>query len=307
MDTVAVWLLGAIWGGVFLAMKLAVATLPPFTAALCRIGLAALFLLPLVLPRQAGRAQLWTHAPQLLIMGLLNNTIPQALMAWSLGRIDSGLAAILNATMPPFTILLAWGLPPRTRPTVLQLGGIALGLGGVAVLVGPDALRGLGSVVWGQLAMVGVAFSYAAAAVYGRRLAGLSPLTASTGQLTGAALWLVPLALMTDHPWALHPSALSLAAVSAAALLGTALAYLLYFFILSRGGPTRLSLVTYVSPVFAVGWGWLVLDERLTWNAAGGLVLIAVAVLCVTGQAREAMAWLVRRINPTAKSSVEVG
>jgi len=298
METLLLWALGAIWGGVFLLMKLAVATLPPLTAALGRNGIAAAVLLPLALARAADRRALRECAPQLLMMGLLNNAIPNALMAWSLGRIDSGLAAILNATMPPFTVLLAAAVPPRAPLAPGQATGVGLGLLGVTVLVGWDALRGLGGQALGQLAMVGTAFSYACAAVYGRRLTRLSPLAASSGQVVGASLWLLPLSTALERPWTLQPSALSLAALAAAGLVGTALAYLLYFRILALGGPTRLSLVTYVIPLFGVGWGWLVLDERMTWNAALALALIAVGIFCVNGQWRPVRAWLRRRFAP---------
>jgi len=293
MELSLVWALGAIWGGVFLLMKLAVSTLPPLMAALGRVGIAAVALLLVAAPQRTVRAVLVKFAPQLLLMGILNNAIPQGLMAWSLGRIDSGLASILNATMPPFTVLLAWMLPSRTRPTAGSLAGVALGLLGVLVLVGPDALRGLGGQVWGQLAMLGVAFSYACAAVYGRRFARMPPLAVSAGQLAGASLCLLPLSVAAEAPWTAHPSAVSLVAIAVAGLLGTAVAYLLYFRILALGGPTRLSLVTYVIPLFAVGWGWLVLDERLSWNAAAALVLIAVGIVFVNGQAQTAVRWFI--------------
>jgi drug/metabolite transporter (DMT)-like permease len=289
MELAFLWTLGAIWGGVFLLMKLAVATLPPVTATLGRLGIAALALLLVVAPRRDDRAQLAAWAPPLLVMGILNNALPQTVISWSPSRIDSGLAAILNATLPPFTVLLAWALPPRTRVTAGALAGVVLGLLGVLVLVGPDALRGLGNSVQGQLAMLGSSFSYAYAAVYGRRFAGQSPLVASAGQPTGAILCLLPVTLLAEAPWTTHPSALSLGAMAGAGLASTALGYVLYFRILELGGPTRLSLVTYIMPLFALGWGWLVLYERLSWHAAATLILIATGILFVYGHAQAAL------------------
>lgn len=304
METASLWALGGIWGGVFLLMKLAVATVPPVTAAMVRNGIGALVLLAIACMRPENRRGMAAWAPQLLIMGFLNNAIPNGLMAWSLGRIDSGLAAILNALMPPFTVLLAWGLPSRTRPGAGAAFGVALGLLGVAVLVGWDALRGLGDQVAGQLAMVGTAFSYACAAIYGRRLVGLPSLAAAAGQLAGGSLCLLPLSLLAEAPWTIHPSALSLGALGAAGVVGTAVAYLLYFRILALGGPTRLSLVTYIIPLFAVGWGWLVLDERLSWNALAALGLIVGGVLCVNGQAQRAAGALGARLRRLTTSAV---
>ena len=180
-----VWILGVIWGGVYPLIKLAVVTIPPLTTALAQTGIAAIALLVAVAVSTRDWRRLRARAPQLLLMGILNNVLPETLLAWSLRRIDSGLAAILIATMPTFTLGLAWTLPPRVRPTPGQIGGIALGLAGVLILVGPFAWHGLGDSVLGQCAVLGAALSYAGAAAYGRRLNDLSPLSASAGQLAG--------------------------------------------------------------------------------------------------------------------------
>ncbi|GMG81416.1 DMT family transporter [Paralimibaculum aggregatum] len=286
--------LSLLWGGSFLFVGIAVAELPPFTIVALRVGLAALALwavLALTGARVPRSARIWAA---FLAMGCLNNAIPFSLIVWGQTQIASGLAAILNATTPIFTVLLAHWLTADERLTGAKLAGVGLGLAGVAVMVGLDALEGLGAAVPAQLAVLAAALSYAAAGIFGRRFRamGVSPLTTAAGQVTGSALLILPLALWLERPWALAaPSAGTWAAVAALALLSTALAYLLYFRILAAAGATVLLLVTFLIPPSAIAMGWLVLDERLEPRHAAGLALILAGLAAIDGRA----ARLIRR------------
>jgi len=212
-------------------------------------------------------------------MGLFNGAVPYTLITWAEIHIDSGLAAIVNALMPLFTVVLAHLFTGDERLNWMKVGSIFLGFLGVVALIGPAALKGLGKHVLAQSAVMAAALCYAVAVIYGRRLKEITPLVSATGQLLCAAFLTLPMSLVFDAPWALSPSSISLAALTCLSLLGTALAYLLYYYLLQRIGSTNLSLVTYLIPITGVFWGALLLGERLHWSSflALGLILVSIA------------------------------
>ncbi|WP_231119210.1 DMT family transporter [Rhodovulum sp. MB263] len=279
--------LSVLWGGSFLFVGIAVAELPTLTLVWLRVALAALVLWGAV----AATGRVLPRAPRVwpafLGMGLLNNVIPFSLIVAGQHSIASGLASILNATTPLFTVVVACLLLTDERPGGLKLCGVAAGLAGVAVMIGPDALAGLGTNALAQLAVLGGALSYACAAVFGRRFRrmGGDPLVTAAGQVGAATLLLSPAMLIADRPWTLPmPGAAICAAVLGLAVLSTALAYLLYFRILARAGATSLSLVTFLIPVSAVLLGGLVLGERLAPTDCAGMACIALGLAAVDGR-----------------------
>ena len=277
--------LAAVWSSSFLFNRLAVDDLPPLTVVLGRVGLAAIALHGLVL--LTGRRMPLARAQRnaFATMGVLNNVVPFCLIVWGQTRIASGLASILNATTPLFTILVAHALTRDEKLTPRRLAGVLVGLGGVVVVIGPAALGGLGGDAVAQLAVVGAAVSYAFAGVFGRRFRGLPPLIPAAGQVTGSALVLLPLVLVVDRPWQrAAPGGEAVMAVLGLALLCTAVAYLLYFRILAAAGATNLLLVTFLIPVGALLLGAVVLDERLELRQVGGMALIVVGLGIVDGR-----------------------
>jgi drug/metabolite transporter (DMT)-like permease len=289
--------LSVLWGGSFFFVALAVRELPPLTVVLGRTGIAAVALLAFArasgesLPRQPG---VWGS---FLVMGALNGLIPYTLIVWGQTQIDSGVAAILNGTTPLFSVLLVPALTGEERLTSARLAGVLLGVAGLAVMIGVEALRGLGLGVLGQYAVIGAALSYACAAIYGRRFRFLPPRVAATGQVTATALLVLPLALVVDQPWLLSPGAVTWAALLGLALLSTALAYVLYFRILAAAGATNLLLVTLLIPVSALLLGVLVLGERPPWSAFAGMALIFTGIAAVDGRVPAALGrrWGARR------------
>jgi drug/metabolite transporter (DMT)-like permease len=272
-------ILGLIWGASFLFIKVAVVTIPPLSVAFGRTALAGV-LLYLVLRSRDLRMPGWSPVwGTFLLMGLFNGAIPYTLITWAEIHIDSGLAAILNALMPLFTVLLAHVFTGDERLTYTKVVGIVLGFLGVLTLIGPAALKGLGKDVVAQLAVMAAALCYAIAIIYGRRLKEVTPLVSATGQLFCAAFLTLPMSLVFDAPWTLAPSFISIGALTCLSLLGTALAYLLYYYLLPRIGSTNLSLVTYLIPITGVFWGALLLGERLHWSAflALGLILAGIS------------------------------
>lgn len=288
--------LSVLWGGSFFFVEVALESLPPLTVVLMRVGLAALALL--IVMRARGIAV--PREPGLLagfaVMGALNNVVPFSLIVWGQVHIDSGLASILNATTPLFTVLLAHLLTADEKLTPQRLAGVALGLGGVVVLIGPAALAGLGVAGWAQLAVLGAAVSYACAGIYGRRFRALPAIVPAAGMLSASAIMALPLALIVDRPWTLGPNALSLGATAALALLSTALAYLIYFRVLAVAGATNLLLVTFLIPVSAILLGALVLGERLEWTAFAGMALIFAGLAAVDGRALGAVRRVARSV-----------
>jgi drug/metabolite transporter (DMT)-like permease len=277
--------LSILWGGSFFFAKLAVLELPPLTVALGRVAIAAAILV--VLARMTGVAlpdRMAAWRPYLL-MGLLNNAVPFGLIFWGQTHIPSGLAAILNATTPLFTALVAHAATADERLNTARLVGVAAGLAGVTVMIGPDLLRALGADVLGQLACLLAAVSYAFAGVYGRRFRGEPPLRVAAGQLVASSVLLAPVVILLDRPWTLAPpSATAIAALVALAALSTALAYLIYFRILARAGATNVALVTFLIPVSAILLGTLLLGEQLEPRHLAGMAAIAVGLAAIDGR-----------------------
>lgn len=283
--------LSVLWGGTFFFTEVALVDLPPFTIVLGRVGLAAVALLIWVNAtgaRMPGSPGIWGA---FLVMGLLNNAIPFTLIFSGQVHIESGLASILNGTTPFFSVLLAHVLTAEERITPNRIAGLLPGLAGVAVLVGPEALRGLGAVGIGQVMVLGAAFSYACAAIYGRRFRGLPPTVTAAGQVTCSALIMLPVTLIVDEPWAFNPGLATWGALLAISLLSTAVAYIVYFRILATAGATNLMLVTLLIPVTALVLGAAFLGERLGPPAFVGMLLIFAGLAAIDGRA---LGWLRR-------------
>jgi drug/metabolite transporter (DMT)-like permease len=220
-------------------------------------------------------------------MGVLNNVIPFSLIVWGQAHIASGLASILNAMTPLFTVVVAHFLTADEKLTPQRAAGVAIGFGGVAVMVGPAALQGFGTDLLAQLACLAAAVFYSFAGVYGRRFRrlGLAPLQTAFGQVATSSLLLVPLALLVDRPWTLPmPGLATWAAVIGLAVVSTAFAYGLYFRILARAGATNVLLVTFLVPVSAILLGALVLGERLQPRHFAGMALIGVGLAAIDGR-----------------------
>lgn len=279
--------LSVLWGGSFFFSKVALAELPPLTVVLGRVLLAALALFAYL--RASGRTipgglAVWTT---FAVMGLINNLIPFSLIFWGQTQIASGLASILNATTPIFSILVAHVFTDDEKLSANKIAGVLLGLGGVAVLMGGNAFAADRLPMLPLFACLGAALSYGFAGSFGRRFRrmGIAPAVGAFGQTAMTSLMLLPLVAVVDAPWTLpFPGTVTLGALAALALVSTALAYIIYFHLLSVGGATNASLVTLLIPVSAILLGSLVLGERLSVNHFGGMALIALGLLSIDGR-----------------------
>jgi len=277
--------LALVWGGSFFFAEIALEALPPLTVTLFRVALALPVLMLVVrikgipIPRGLG---VWVAY---LVMGALNNALPFSLIFWGQTEIESGLASILNGTTAVFGAVVA-GLLLKDEPlTPQKLAGAGLGLLGVAVIMGPAALRALDPRNLAQLAILAAAFSYALASVWGKRmLAGQPPLMNALGMVAGSTLLMLPLALYADGIPPLDLPAPVWGALIGVAVLSTALAYLLYFEILRLAGSANLMLVTLLIPPVAVTLGVLFLDESLSREAFVGFAIIALGLVVTDGR-----------------------
>ena len=287
MDWGLLVLLSLLWGGSFLCVGIAVQELPVLTIIALRVSLAALVLWGIALfsGHQLPRGRKTWQA--FLALGLMNNVIPFGLTVFGQQTIGAGLAAILNATTPLWTVLIAALFLADERFSKQKLFGVLLGLVGVIVMVGPDSLAGISRNLGAQLAVLGATLSYAFASVFGRRFAAakISPLHTALGQVTASSFILVPLALMIDTPWASAlPSQATIFAIIGLAVLSTAGGYLLFFNILERAGATNVSLVTLLIPPSAIAMGMLFLEETLQGIHFIGLALIILGLLSLQGR-----------------------
>ena len=220
-------------------------------------------------------------------MGLLNNAIPSSLFVWGQSHITSGLAAILNATTPLFTVLVAHVLTKDEKLTIGRLSGVVIGLVGVAVMIGSDVFHSLSINIAAQAACLAGALSYAFSGVFGRRFSAmrLSPTEVAAGQLTASGLLLLPLTLVIDRPWTLPlPSAAAIAALIGIAVLSTAIGYILYFRILATAGATNLLLVTFLIPVSAILLSATALGEAPLPQHVAGMAFIGFGLAAIEGR-----------------------
>lgn len=278
--------LATVWGGSFFFAAVALEALPPFTVVFARVAIAAIVLNILVQALGLRLPMTRADALRFLAMGALNNAIPFSLIVWGQTQIASGLAAILNATTPLFTVLLAHFLTRDERLTPARGAGVAIGFVGAIAIIGPNALTGLGDGAGAEIAVLAAALTYAAAGIYGRRFRALSPVVTATGQVTASSLMILPMMLIVDAPWTLPvPDLTTIGALLGIGLLSTAAAYIMFFRILAAAGAVNLLLVTFLIPVSALTLGIAFLGETLTLREVAGMALIGLGLAAIDGRA----------------------
>ncbi|SEL08401.1 Permease of the drug/metabolite transporter (DMT) superfamily [Roseateles sp. YR242] len=264
-------LLAAIWGASFLFMRIAAPEFGPVATAFVRVAGASLLLLPLLGMRE-GFGDLRRHWPALLLVGLLNGALPFALFSYAALSINAGLSSILNATTPMWGALIAWAWFSQ-RMDGSRLVGLAVGFAGVVLLAWDKASFKPGGSGFAILAVLLATFSYGVAANATKRfLSQATPLGVATGSQFAAAL------LLTLPAWLQRPAQMpgprAWWAIGLLALLCTSVAYILFFRLMKRVGPTNTISVTFLIPVFALLWGWLFLGETLNASMALGCLVV---------------------------------
>ncbi len=292
LETAALVALALVWGSAFLFTQVAVGDVPPLTLVAGRFALSSALLLAIAgwsrTPLPRGRVT-WKG---LALLAVMNNIGPFTLITWAQQHIESSIAAILNGSMPIFTVVIAAALSLERLDRERALG-IALGFAGIVALVGPDLQDITSSSALGQLAVVLASLGYGASTVYMRHGISGTPLGLATGQVVLSAIALTPVALAVDRPFEVRPSADAWASWVVLGMVASGLAYVVAYWLIQRIEATQMAMVAYLIPVVATVIGWLALDERLAANAFVGLVLVLAGIAATNG----ALGATVRRLR----------
>jgi drug/metabolite transporter (DMT)-like permease len=274
-------LLACTWGSSYLFIKLALVSIPPVSLIALRVAIAALFLLAAMrlqgerLPKGAATWRM------LLVQAFFNSIASWTLLAWGQQYVDSGLAGVLNSTAPLFVFFITLLVTRHEALSGWKLAGAALGVAGVVLVTGTQALGGLGRESAAQAALLAGAFLYGCAAIYGKRFAHLSPTVAAAGTMIWATLWLVPLSLAVDQPWNLRPTTQSLLAALVLAILCTGCALILYFRLARTLGSMGVASQGYLRAGVSVLLGVVVLDEQFAPLVGLGLLCVILGVAAI--------------------------
>ncbi len=279
-------LLALLWGSSYLFIKIAVAEIPPITLIAMRVSIACAFLLAVVYLRGDALPRDPRTWKMLLIQAMFNSIVAWTILAWGQQYVDSGLASVLNSTAPIFVFFITLLITRHEHVSPLKLGGAMLGLIGVVLIVGTEALGGIANQLAGALAALAGALLYACAAIYGKNLAHLTPAVSSAGTMIWATLCLVPLALVIDRPWTLAPSPSALAAALILAIFCTGSALLIYFRLLKTLGSLGVTSQAYLRAGVGVALGVIFLGEQISLLVGVGLLAAILGVVAINLPAR---------------------
>jgi drug/metabolite transporter (DMT)-like permease len=285
-------LLSVLWGGSFFFIEIALTDIDTLPLVTLRVLIAALALWLYVAYKRLPMSYPPTIWVAFLAMGLLNNVLPFILIVWGQTQISAGLAAILNATTPLFTVIAAHFLLADEKASLQKIVGVGLGFIGVIFIIGPSLISELGLDLAAQGAVLAAAISYAFAGIYGRRFKALkiNPVVTAAGQVTASSLILLPISLIFFDMNLTGVSFKSWSAILGLSLLSTAVAYILYFKLLASSGATNLLLVTFLIPVSAIALGMVFLDETLSLEQLIGMVIIGLGLIVMDGR-------LIKKLN----------
>jgi drug/metabolite transporter (DMT)-like permease len=281
-------LLAVLWGASYTFIKIGVETIPPVTFIAGRTLIAGGILLGLIRWRGLAMPHDAVNWRRFMFQACLNSVIPFTLIAAAERSIDAGLATILNATSPIFTFLLTALITRHEPVTLRKVVGVGAGIAGICLIVGTQALGGIGHQLWAQLAVVAATVCYAGAAIFGRNFRGLDPMVPAAGSMICGAAILIPLSLFFDRPWTLAPSAASILALLGLSVFSTALAFSIFFRLIHTLGSVGTTSQAYLRVPIGVGIGALFLGESLGPSAWLGMGFVVVGVAAMTIPARQA-------------------
>ncbi|MGB0387189.1 MAG: DMT family transporter [Ardenticatenaceae bacterium] len=289
--TLLLFVPGTLWGFLFLVNDIALETIPPFMFTFLRNMLTALALVMMLYLRGGRLPSTWSEWRPYFVLGLFDSAIPFVLVSWGQLHIDSGLTTILLSLIPLFTVLLAHYFSYNEPLNPQKMFGIALGLLGTLLLVGPSVLYDVGFHLWGQLAVIGATCSYAMSGIYVRlhlreqkqdEKDGMNALLKTiSGQFLCSLAFVLPLTLLIDRPWTVQPSQTSLIALCISSWVITIGAALVYYHMINQVGASTASTTLYITPINGVFWGAVILSETVTWSIIMALVLILSGVVIV--------------------------
>ena len=280
-------LLSTLWGASYTFIKIGVETIPPVTLIAVRTLIAGTILLAILRLRGLSLPKDRQTWKRFLLQACLNSVVPFTLIAWAQQTTEAGLASILNSTTPVFAFLLTWLVTRHEAVTGRKLFGVGAGLIGICLIVGVQALAGIGHQLVAQLAIVAATVCYAGAAIFGKNFKGLDPMMPAAGSLICGAALLVPVSLVVDRPWTLAPSAESMLALLALSVFSTALAFVIYFRLVQTLGSVGTTAQAYLRVPIGVAIGAVVLGETLSLVAWFGLAFVVAGVIAMTIPARK--------------------
>ena len=280
--------LATLWGASYSFIKVGVSTIPPITLIATRTLIAGGLLLVILRLRGLRLPTDGRNTKRFLIQACLNSVLPFTLVAWGEQHVDAGLAVILNSLTPVFAFLINALVTRHETVTRPKIFGVAAGLVGICLVVGPAALAGFGTALTAQLAIVFAAVAYGAAVTFGRTFRDLDPMMPAAGSLIWGAAILIPVSLLVDQPWTLQPSQASILALLALSVFSTALAFVIYFTLLQRLGSVGTTAQAYLRVPIGVGIGVVFLGEVPQPSAWLGLGFVVVSVVAMTLPARRA-------------------
>ncbi len=275
-------LLATLWGASYTFIKIGVATIPPVTFIAARTLIAALVLLSVLRLRGLHMPRDPESWRRFAIQAGLNSVLPFTLIAWAETTLDAGLAVILNSTTPIFTFLITIAVTRHEPATLRKFLGVLAGIAGICLIIGVEALNGLGRELVAQLAIIAATVSYAGAAIFGRNFKDLDPMMPAAGSMVCGALILIPLSLVIDRPWTLAPSTSSLLALLGLAVFSTACAFCIFFRLVRTLGSVGTTAQAYLRVPIGVAIGAYFLSERLSDTAWIGLVSVVAGVAAMT-------------------------
>jgi drug/metabolite transporter (DMT)-like permease len=284
LDWLLLVILSVLWGATFYFAAIALRELPPFTLVLARCAVAAMVLIPLVLAMGLKFPATRKGWQDFVMMAILNNIMPFSLIFYAQTTISGGLASVLNASAPLFALIVA-SVFAGEKLGWNKLAGILIGITGVAILIGPEAIAGKPASVLAMCAVIGATLCYGLSSIWGRRLVTYPAVVSAASQMICSTLLLLVIAGSVDRFWRLPiPSQATLLAVLGVGILSTALAYVIFFRIMASAGPTNVMLVTLLIPFSSILLGTLLLGEHLELRQIVGALIIGSGLLVIDGR-----------------------
>ena len=275
--------LAILWGASYAFIRLGVATIPPVTLIAARTLIGGALLFAILAVRGCAMAVDAATWRRFMFQAVLNSVVPFTLIAWAEQTVEAGLATILCSTSPVFTFLITFAITRHEPVTIAKLFGVVAGIGGICLIVGVEALSGIGKALIADLALIAATLCFAGAAIFGRRFGSLDPVVPAAGSMLCGSMVLVPISLVAERPWTIVPSTTSVMALIALSVLSTAFAFVLYFRLVRTLGSVGVTAQAYLRVPVGVAVGVAFLGESLTPSALIGLagVIAGVAAMIV--------------------------
>ncbi len=282
LEYVLLLLLATFWGASYILAKIGIGSIPPMTFICGRSLLAAFWLMLVLRLRRITMPTDLQSWKLFAAQSMINSVVPFVLITSAQQYVDAGLTVVLNSTTPIFVFLITWGITRHEPATGAKLLGTLLGLGGVVIVVGKEAVSGFGQELVAQIVITLATIAFAVGTIRGRTLAHLDPMVAATGSLAFGGMLLVPLSLVVERPWTLSPTAASLTAMLLMSMFSSALGLMLFYRLVRTLGPVAVASQAYLRVPIGVGLAVVLLGERVPPSLFAGLVLVVIGVALMT-------------------------